>query len=63
MTPEEIKALRLRLSLSQQAFAEELGGFSLQTIANWEHGRAKPSRANLRRLEELAEQSRKGAKT
>jgi len=49
MKPEEIKALRKRVGMSQQSFAEAIG-VSIHTIHSWEHGKCKPMPMALRRL-------------
>lgn len=49
MTPEEIKALRKRVGMSQQSFAEVIG-VSIHTIHSWEHGKCKPMPMALRKL-------------
>lgn len=41
-TPSSPKVIRLRLKLSQAAFAA-LMGVSLRTVQDWEQGRRKPS--------------------
>ncbi len=41
MTAEEIKALRIRLGLSQEKFGAEVG-VSTQTVCHWETGKHKP---------------------
>lgn len=64
MKPEEIKAVREKLELTQEQFAREIG-VTLGTIQRWEHGpkinsRGKvvqkniPSPLALKRLESLA---------
>lgn len=52
MKPREIRALRRRLGLSQQAFAERLG-VSIQSVHCWETGKRKPSRLALKVLDRL----------
>ena len=51
--PDEIKALRKKLSLSQREFAKKLG-VSRNLIFYWESGKKNPSADSLRRLAELA---------
>jgi putative transcriptional regulator len=50
MAPEEIRALREGLKLSQAVFGRLLNVPSV-TILKWEHGERKPSGAALRLLE------------
>lgn len=50
MTPVEIKALRQRLGLSQQALADEIG-VSKRCIQYWEAGERKIPRMAKKRLE------------
>jgi putative transcriptional regulator len=60
MNPEQIKALRARLGLTQAQMAERMG-VALQTYQQWEHGRRKPRRPTLKLLEILTnEAERKG---
>lgn len=47
--PEEIKAIRDGLGLSQAEFAELLG-VSKRTLQEWEQGRCKPTGAALKLL-------------
>ncbi len=57
MTPEEVKALRLKLGVTQSQLARALG-VSEQTIYNWERGLATPTRYDavvLLRMAELAD--------
>jgi superfamily II DNA or RNA helicase len=53
MSPDEIHALRKRLNLTQQQFAELLG-VSFVTLNRWENGQTKPSAMGLGKLRELA---------
>lgn len=43
MSPEELKAVREKLRLSQAAFADYLQT-GITTYQNWEQGRAKPNK-------------------
>lgn len=52
-TPDEIKALRKQLGLSQEALAEKLG-VSFSTVNRWERGHRAPTKLALLRLEALA---------
>lgn len=42
MTPQEIKEIRLRLGISQQAFSNAVG-VTVGTVNRWERGLSKPS--------------------
>lgn len=48
----EIKALRVRLGLTQSQMADRLG-VHLNTYQQWEYGRRKPRRPTLKLLEIL----------
>ncbi len=53
MTGKEIKALRVRLGLSHEAFARKLG-VGISTVQRWQSGESRPtglSREALRRLD------------
>ena len=52
MNPEQIKRLRTRLQLSQQAFAAALG-VSFATVNRWENGKAKPQGDRILRMKGL----------
>ncbi len=52
MTGEEIKALRLRLGLTQTELGEAIGVY-WGTVSRWEAGKMKPSTLALRALTEL----------
>jgi transcriptional regulator with XRE-family HTH domain len=52
MTPEEIKALRERLHLTQEAFAGILG-VSFATVNRWENGKTVPTGDYARVLQTL----------
>jgi DNA-binding transcriptional regulator YiaG len=49
MTPDEIKALRMRLGLTTMAFAIRLG-VSVDTIRKYEQDQRKPNETILARL-------------
>jgi len=53
MKPEEIKALREKLGLSQEAMGPIIN-VSFQTINRWERGINKPSRLAIEKLKALA---------
>lgn len=42
MTPKEIKELRVKLGISQQAFSNAVG-VTVGTVNRWERGLCKPS--------------------
>ena len=52
MTGEEIKALRLRLGLTQAELGEAIGVF-WNTVSRWEAGKMEPATLALRALAEL----------
>lgn len=47
--PEEIRRIRERSFLSQEAFAKELG-VSFSTVNRWEAGRTKPNLAAMKNI-------------
>jgi DNA-binding transcriptional regulator YiaG len=57
MTAEEIKELRAKLGLTQEAMARAVG-VSYPTILRWESGRFKPCRMALEKLEKLRKAKR-----
>lgn len=54
-TPDEIKALRKRLKLTQKQFAAEVG-VHVVTVIRWEKGGFNPSGLALEKLQQLAAQ-------
>ena len=52
MKPEEIKALRIKLMLTQKEFGA-LFGVSNRAVCYWENGTKEPSLAHLRELVKL----------
>jgi len=52
MDAQAIKALRLKMGLTQEDFAHRLG-VTLPTVSRWEHGKSKPSRLAKKALEEV----------
>ena len=52
MNSEQIKQLRTRLQMSQQAFASALG-VSFATVNRWENGKAKPQSDRIQRMRAL----------
>ena len=61
LTPEAIRATRLRLGLTQEQFARELG-VTLSTVSRWETGRARPRGLALRRIHEVRAGESSGGK-
>jgi len=59
ITPKEIKALRKRLKLSQEALAH-LIGVTFQTVNRWETGAFKPSRLALEKIKNLQKSIKQG---
>jgi putative transcriptional regulator len=55
MDRESIRALRLKLGLSQEALARKLG-VSVITVRRWEKGSFKPSPLALLRIYELTKE-------
>lgn len=55
-TPENVKALREKLQLSQEEFAARLG-VSFSTVNRWENGHVAPKKLALFRLEKLAQEA------
>ena len=55
-TPEQIKALREHMGLTQKALGEELG-MRQQTISEWETGMYRPRRSTSRYLKLVAERA------
>ena len=52
-SPEAVKALRLQMGLSQEAFGE-LAGVSRQAVSEWENGKTEVSDLNGASLDRLA---------
>lgn len=52
MTGEQIKAIRMSLGLTQEAFAHFLG-VSFPTINRWENGACKPSKLAIDKIKLL----------
>ncbi|MBL8512262.1 MAG: type I restriction-modification system subunit M N-terminal domain-containing protein, partial [Betaproteobacteria bacterium] len=55
-TPDEIRALRNHLELTQEQFAERLG-VAFTTVNRWEGGGSKPQRAALEVLEQMRQEA------
>ena len=51
---EEIKRLRQKCFLSQEAFARELN-VSLSSVNRWEGGKSKPNMAAMKKIKEFCE--------
>ena len=49
---EDIKAIRRKCFLSQEAFAKELG-VAFSTVNRWESGRAKPSYKTMKLIDDF----------
>jgi len=52
MKPDEIKAIRKKMAVSQEKFASLLGTTTV-SVNRWERGRVKPSRLYLREIKTL----------
>lgn len=61
MSPEEIKALRLSLNLTQEDLAHKIG-ITVSTLNRWENARIRPSRLSLKTLTKLARLEKRRAK-
>jgi len=55
----DIKALRLRLGLTQEDVARQLG-LALSTVSKWEQGITNPSRLAYEKIESTFGKARKG---
>jgi transcriptional regulator with XRE-family HTH domain len=55
MTADEIRALRVRLGLTQEQMAQRMG-VSFATINRWENGKMTPRGLYARALDDLAHQ-------
>jgi len=53
MTPEEIKGIRQKFGISQNALARVLG-VAVLTVQRWESGKTKPSPMAVKSLEVVA---------
>jgi len=51
---EEIKLLRLRSFLTQEAFAKEIG-VSISTVIRWESGKSYPNIAGMKSLKQFCD--------
>ncbi len=56
-SPEEVRALRLHLGLTQDEFSEHLGTRQ-QTVSEWEVGKHRPRGASRMLLSVIAESAR-----
>lgn len=52
MDGDQIKRLRMALSLTQEEFAHKLG-VTLSTVNRWENNKSIPSRLAIKQLEQL----------
>lgn len=52
MTPEEIKAIRLNLGLTQEQFAHKIGA-TVASVNRWENGKATPFRLYVQAMKKL----------
>ena len=59
MKPEDIKAIREALGLTQEAFASKLR-VDLATINRWENGHRKPSALAIKALERMKRKAQRG---
>ena len=57
MSPEQVRRLRQRLKLTQEAFAEVLH-VSRETVARWEVGMSKPTGLYLLALKQVAQKAK-----
>src|SRR4051812_36345683 len=55
MTSDQIRAIRTKLRMSQEAFALTLG-VSFATVNRWENGKAKPQKDRMDRLKALLQE-------
>jgi putative transcriptional regulator len=55
VNPDEIKALRLKMKLSQEAFAGELET-TMSTVNRWERGHAKPTKRFITLMRQMREE-------
>ena len=59
MKPEDIKAIREALGLTQEALAHKLR-VELATVNRWENGHKKPSIVALKALQRMERKAQKG---
>ena len=52
MKPEEIKAVREKLNLTQEQFAAKIGA-TVTSVNRWENGKAEPSPLAIKAIKEL----------
>ena len=62
MTPKQIKVLRIKLGLSQQAFSNRLG-VGVATVSRWETGKTRPSPMAIKLLRLLCLQDKPSSYT
>jgi type I restriction enzyme M protein len=58
MRPNRIKAIRTKLTLTQQQLADRIGAQRV-TVTRWENGFNEPQGANLKALKELEAKAKK----
>ncbi len=56
MTPDQIKAIRAALNMTQAEFAAAMGS-STQAVQKWEQGSREPRGAAVKLLEQLGERA------
>ncbi len=56
MTPDEITAIRKRLCVTQEKFAQLLGT-TVVSVNRWENGKTSPSRLYIKEIKELGARS------
>lgn len=56
MTPDEIKALRKSLGVSQEGLAQMIG-IGVKAVHYWENGKSKPNRLAVEKLKLIREQN------
>lgn len=57
MNGNDVKRIRLSLSLTQEEFAHRLG-VTLCTVSRWENNKTSPSRLALKQIQQLAVKDR-----
>jgi len=62
MMPQEIRALRLSMGLTQEDFAHVVG-VTFASVNRWENGKATPSRLAVKILERMAAEKHFTAET
>jgi DNA-binding transcriptional regulator YiaG len=57
ITPDEVRAIRTRLGMTQVEFAAAMGVSRQATVAEWESGHRTPSGSAVRLMELLVERA------